>query len=361
MADAEEVEDGSKKDKKRKGKKGKEAKELAPIAAEPALDGPTKSALWLLSIDEDLAVEIMSHLGQKEITSISEAVRNIGRTTPAQLAVIHKEFNQILALDPMHLQGGMDYLGKIASRALGEDKANQVLGIGDRHIQPSEGLDNADIDVLSGILKNEHPQITAAVVASVSSERSAELLSRFPEHIRKDVIWRVAKLSSVPQVVLDQAEKLLSAGLPSSSDGKSEVDGIRTAAQLLNQMDSTVADEILDSLESETDSVADEIRRAMFTFEDLGQLDRRGFGTLLKEVQSDQLLVALKTASAEMREQIFGSLSKRAAEMLKDDLEVMRPVRLAEVQEAQQAIVATAMQLKAEGKLVLAGSGDEFV
>ena len=115
MADAEEIEEAPKKEKKKKSRK-KDSKELAKIEpSEPELDGPTKSALWLLSIDEDLAVEIMSHLSEEEIAAISEAVKNIGRTTPAQLAKIHKEFNQILALDPMHLQGGMDYLGKIAS------------------------------------------------------------------------------------------------------------------------------------------------------------------------------------------------------------------------------------------------------
>ena len=362
MADAEEIEEAPKKEKKRKARKSKESKELAKIdPAEPELDGPTKSALWLLSIDEDLAVEIMSHLSEEEISAISEAVKNIGRTTPAQLAKIHKEFNQILALDPMHLQGGMDYLGKIASRAFGEDRANEVLGITERRVPEGEGLDAADVDILSGILKTEHPQITAAVLASVNSERSSELLKRFPENVKRDVIWRVAKLSNIPRVVLDEAERILSAGLPSSRDAQAEVDGIRTAAQLLNQMEASAADDILDSLESETDTIADDIRRAMFTFEDLGGLDRRGFAALLKEVQSDQLLVALKTASSELRDQVFGSLSKRAAEMLKDDLEVMRPVRLSDVQEAQQAIVATALQLKAEGKLAISGSGDDYV
>jgi flagellar motor switch protein FliG len=176
------------------------------------------------------------------------------------------------------------------------------------------------------------------------------------------VVGRVAKLSRVPRQVLDAAERVLSAGLPTSRDADREVDGIRTAAQLLNHLEAEMADDILDGLESETDTIAQDIRQAMFTFEDLSALDRRGFATLLKEVQSDQLLVALKTASNDLKDKVFSSLSKRAAEMLKDDLEVMRPVRLAEVQEAQQAIVSVALQLKNEGKLVIAGAGgDEFV
>jgi flagellar motor switch protein FliG len=212
------------------------------------------------------------------------------------------------------------------------------------------------------MLKSEHPQIISAVLGNIDPTRSAEIIKRLPENIRRDVVGRVAKLSRVPRQVLDAAERVLSAGLPTSRDADREVDGIRTAAQLLNHLEAEMADDILDGLESETDTIAQDIRQAMFTFEDLSALDRRGFATLLKEVQSDQLLVALKTASNDLKDKVFSSLSKRAAEMLKDDLEVMRPVRLAEVQEAQQAIVSVALQLKNEGKLVIAGAGgDEFV
>ena len=128
-------------------------------------DGATKAALWLLSVEEDLAVEIMSHLADDEIALISEAVRHIGQTTPAQLARIHEEFDEVLALDPMHLRGSMDYLGKIASRAFGEDRANEMLGLVGPRLPTGEGLDVADLDVLTGILKQEHPQITAAIPA----------------------------------------------------------------------------------------------------------------------------------------------------------------------------------------------------
>jgi len=350
-------------ERKKKARRPRESGSLAKrsTTSEVEPDGATKAALWLLSVEEDLAVEIMSHLSEEEITAISEAVKKIGQTTPAQLAKIHKEFDQVLALDPMHLRGSMDYLGKIASRAFGQERANEVLGLSAPRVPEGEGLDAADLDVLTGILKQEHPQITAAILASVAPERSAELLKRLPESVKRDTIWRVAKLTSVPRSVLDEAERILSAGMPTGQDAHREVDGIRTAAQLLNQMETAAVDDILSGLESDTDTIADDIRRAMFTFEDLAQLDRRGFGVLLKEVPSDQLLVALKTASKELRDMVFGSLSKRAAEMLQDDLEVMRPVRLSDVQEAQQSIVATALSLKTEGKLVMAGGGDDYV
>lgn len=361
MADAE-AQPAEAPKKKRRGKKAETQIATRP-GTTPKMAGSTKAALWLLSVEEDLAVEILSHLSDKEINTISAAVKTLGKTSPAQLASIHTEFNQTLALDPLHLKGSMDYLGKLATRAFGEDKAWGLLGMGeDPSDDDSPGLGKADIDVLSSMLKSEHPQIISAVLGNIDPTRSAEIIKRLPENIRRDVVGRVAKLSRVPRQVLDAAERVLSAGLPTSRDADREVDGIRTAAQLLNHLEAEMADDILDGLESETDTIAQDIRQAMFTFEDLSALDRRGFATLLKEVQSDQLLVALKTASNDLKDKVFSSLSKRAAEMLKDDLEVMRPVRLAEVQEAQQAIVSVALQLKNEGKLVIAGAGgDEFV
>lgn len=360
MADAEAQGAGK---KKRRAKKGANTQIAKRPDSEPKVPGATKAALWLLSVEEDLAVEILSHLSDKEISAISGEVKNLGKTSPAQLAAIHNEFNQTLALEPLHLKGSMDYLGKLATRAFGEDKAWGLLGMGEDPLdEENPGLGKADIDVLSSMLKSEHPQIVSAVLANIDPSRSSEIIKRLPENVRRDVVGRVAKLSRVPRQVLDVAERVLSAGLPTSRDADREVDGIRSAAQLLNHLEAEMADDILDSLESETDTVAQEIRQAMFTFEDLSALDRRGFATLLKEVQSDQLLVALKTASNDLKDKVFSSLSKRAAEMLKDDLEVMRPVRLAEVQEAQQGIVAVALQLKNEGKLVIAGAGgDEFV
>ncbi len=359
MADA--AAKANKKALKKRGKKGQEP-EAAPAPSDPPLSGVMKAALWLLSVEDDLAVTVLSHMEEAEIAAISSAVQGLPKVTPTQLAKVHGEFNTMLATDPMALKGsGMNYLKDIASRAFGDERAMQVLGLAEPPPEEQPGLDAADIDVLAGLLKQEHPQIAAAVLANVAPDRAAELLRRLPETMKKDVIQRVARLSRVPRAVLDHAEKLLSAGLPTSHDADREVDGIRSAAQLLNQMEAATADEILDGMESETDTVADDIRRAMFTFEDLISLDKRGFAALLKEVQSDALLVALKTASNELREKVFSSLSKRAAEMLKDDLEVMRPVRLSDVQEAQQAIVSTALQLKSEGKLAIAGAGDDYV
>ncbi len=320
--------------------------------------GPVKAALWLLSVEEDLAVEILPFFDDTELELLAEAVRGLGRTNPDQLRSIHGEFSKVLSQDNLQLKGSAEYLGKLAEKVFGEDKAKRLFRDGEAE---GPGLSSADIDVLSTVIRGEHPQIIAAVLANLNPEKGAEVLNRLPDMIREDVMYRIARLSRVPQSALDRAERILSAGLPASTDGDSKVDGIKAAARLLNQMDSEIADDILESMESDTDSTATEIRQAMFTFEDLEQLDRRGFQTLLKEVQSDQLLVALKTASEALRDSVFDALSKRAAEMLREDLEVMPPVRLQEVQDAQQAVVSAALRLKSDGRLAIAGSGEDFV
>lgn len=323
------------------------------------LSGPEKAALWLLSIEEELAIEILPFFTELELELLAASVKTLGKTTPEQLREIHSEFAKELNSDNLHLKGSVDYLGKLAEKALGEERARLLFGEDEFSDVPPLG--KADVEVLASVIRNEHPQIIAAVLANLDPMRACEVLERLPDLMSRDVIMRIARLQRVPKEALDKAERLLSAGLPTRSPGDSDVDGVKAAARLLNSMDANVANEILDSMENDTDTVAQDIRQAMFTFDDLEALDRRGFQTLLKEVQSEQLLVALKTASDTLREKIFDSLSKRAAEMLREDLEVMGPVRLQEVQEAQQAVVNVALQLKSDGRLALAGAGDDFV
>ena len=165
------------------------------------------------------------------------------------MTAIHHEFNQNLALDPLALNGGFDYLGRIASKALGEDRANEVLGIKDAAAADQPPLETADLDILSSILKDEHPQVVAAVLANLNPIRGAELVKKLPESLKKDVVLRMASLSRIPRTTLLAAENVLSEALPASQGADKEVDGIRTAAQLLNNLDNIVSDEILQAME----------------------------------------------------------------------------------------------------------------
>ena len=298
-----------------------------------------KAALWLLSVEEKLAVEVLAQLQEDEVRTLAEIAREIETTSPDDLERIHQEFRAMLDQEPLLLKGDIGYLGKIAGQALGEDRARRLLfSDGSTEVLPPT-LDNADLDVLSSVLKLEHPQVVAAVLANLDPARAGEVLSRMPVQLQEQVITRVARLTRVSRSVLERTERLLSAGLPTRCVSDSALDGVRVAARLLNQIEQEAAQDVLESIDQNSEAIATKIRQAMFTFEDLASLDRRGFQTLLKEVQSDQLLVALKTASEEIRSSIFAALSKRAADMLREDLEVMGPVRLQEVQEAQQAVV----------------------
>ena len=197
------------------------------------------------------------------------------------------------------------------------------------------------------------------MLATLTPQRASEVLLHLPEANRQDIVVRVARLSKMPHASLTRAQEVLSAGLPVKGTADYEVDGVRVAATMLNQLQVETAENILESLGSETLSA--EVRQAMFTFEDLLKLDKRGMQALLKEANGEQLLLALKAASDELREKIFASLSKRAAEMMREDLEVMGPARLADVEKAQMEIVTVALKLRAEGKINVVGAGGEFV
>jgi flagellar motor switch protein FliG len=326
--------------------------------ATKAAGGALKAALWVLSAEEELAVDTLANLEESEIRRLHDVVQRIADTTPEQLDAVHQEFRAQLKPGAVHLRGSQTYLARLATRALGEEKATRLLTApAPKPETQTSGLERADLELLIPVLAQEHPQVIAAVIASLELERSTEILRALPEGIRPEVVRRMAHIMKVPRGALNEVERVLSAGLPTTADDDTEVDGVRKAALILNQLEGPMADGILSGLRS--DDLAGELRRAMFTFDDLSSLDKKALQMLLKETPSEQLLTALKTASSKMREQVFTSLSKRAAEMLKDDLEVMGPVRLSDVEQAQQAIVDIALRLRTEGKLTIGGSGGE--
>jgi flagellar motor switch protein FliG len=327
---------------------------------EAGLAGPFKAALWLLSADEELAVQTLGLLAAGEVRRLKEAVERLGRASQEQLMEVHQDFQRNLQQSPFQVRGSVDYLGRLAARAFGESKANELLAaLPPQATTKVPGLDRADIDSLATLLGSEHPQVVAAVLATLEPGRAAQLLKRLQLDLRKDVLERVAKLSQMPRTGLVDVERILGAGLTMTDDADGAIDGVRTAAVLLNQLPPAEADEILEALKRSQEATAGAIRHAMFTFEDLAQLDRRGWQALLKEVQRDQLLPALKTASPEIRDKVFASLSKRAGEMLKDDLDVLAPLRLADVEAARQAVVDVALRMRSEGRLAVGGQGGE--
>ena len=328
--------------------------------AKPAsLTGAMKAAIWLLSTEESTAVKAIALLSNDELMRVRTTVETMQKIGPETLSQIHQEFSKLLVEQPLRLRGSMGYLQHLASSALGEARAMQLLMPPDT-LPPSAVLMEADVGILGTLLGEEHPQVVAAVMATLTPAKACAVLFKLPEPQRKSVIARVARLQKVPHASLTRAQAVLSAGLPSASGEDYDVDGVRIAASLLNQLETEQAEEILTTLGVET--LATEVRQAMFTFEDLTKLDRRGLQTLLKEVSSETLLKALKAASDQVKTKVFEGLSKRAAEMMREDLQMLGPARLADVEKAQNDVIAVALRLRSEGKITVVGlGGGDFV
>jgi flagellar motor switch protein FliG len=322
------------------------------------LNGSVKAAIWLLSTDEKSAIDAMALLSSDEVVRLREAVDGMEKVGPEVLASIHSEFGKLMNERPLRVRGSMQYLHQIANQALGEARAAQLLLPRDA-LPPSAVLMEADVEILAGLLGEEYPQVIAAVLATLKPQKACQVLLKFPDSLRREVVGRVARLHKVPHASLARAQQVLSNGLPMAAGEDYDIDGVRIAATLLNQLETEQAEEILINLGTET--LTTQVRQAMFTFEDLGRLDRRGLQTLLKEVSSDTLLMSLKAASDGVKTKIFEGLSKRAGEMMREDLQMMGPTKLADVEKAQTDIVTVALRLRTEGKLTVVGMGGDFV
>ncbi len=322
------------------------------------LKGAVKAAIWLLSADERTAVDSLALLSGEEIIRLREAVETMEKVGPEVLSAIHSEFQKLLSEKPLRVRGSMGYLQHLANAALGEARAGALLMRRDA-LPPSAVLMEADVEILATLLSEEYPQVVAAVIATLTPAKASQVLLKLGETMRREVIARVARLHKVPHTSLTRAQQVLSSGLPVASGEDYDIDGVRIAASLLNQLEPEKAEEILGNLGAE--ALAAQVRQAMFTFEDLTRLDRRSLQTLLKEVSSESLLISLKAASDAVKTKIFEGLSKRAGEMMREDLGMLGPTKLADVEKAQADIIAVATRLRSEGKVTVVGLGGDFV
>ncbi|MBM4333049.1 MAG: flagellar motor switch protein FliG [Deltaproteobacteria bacterium] len=331
------------------------------------ISGPQKAAILLYSLGEDLASAIVRSLDEEEIKKIGTSMAKISSISPKTAESIFSEFHQ-LASSGRPIQLGADgknqFIKNLFSKAMEGEKA-QVLF---EKIE-EEGKWNLfkkvrrlDPRTLASFIKNEHPQTIAVVLAHLDSGQAAAILGEFPDRVRTEVLYRIAQLENVPSAILEEMDQSLQeeiSMLENLEGGK--LGGIRSVAEILNQMDSSAESTILQSMDEQQQGLGDEIRRLMFVFEDLAQVEDRSMMAILKEINSETLKIALKTASDGLKEKIFKNMSERAGQMLKEDLELMGPARLKDVEAAQQMIIKTAKKLESEGKIVIAGKGKEDV
>ena len=333
------------------------------------MTGPKKAAILLLALGEEGSSEILKNLEDREIQQVGYYMARFNDVAPEELDNVLEEFYRKIAMQDqgVAINASGDFVKNALTKALGDDKAKDLIDNLGASTEEGGGLDSLkylEPKVVAGFIMNEHPQTIALILAHLEdAEQTALVLKELPENVQADVTYRMAILERIPPGVVKEIEEVLARELKSSGAGTTaKVGGIEAVAEMLNTMDKSTEGRILATIEESNPDLAEQIRELMFTFEDLVLVDPSGMQALLKEMPQPDLVLALKTASDAVKEHIFGNMSERAADMVRDDLDAMGPVRVTDVDGAQQKVVKLARKLEDEGKIIITGaSGGDVV
>ena len=330
-----------------------------------ALTGAQKAAILLLTLGEEDAASILKHLGARDVQAVGTAMAALKNVTREQVDHVLTKLQEDVGQHTAIGVGTEDYIRRILVNALGENKAGGLI---DRILlgRSSKGLESLkwmESRAIAEMIGQEHPQIIALVMAHLEADQAAEVIGYLPARTRSDVVMRIATLDGVQPHALNELDEIMERQFSGNSTKlkSASVGGLKAAADILNAMETSREAELMASIRGIDSGLGERIEELMFVFDDLAELDDRSMQTLLREVPSARLITALKGAEAAIREKIFSNMSKRAADMLRDDLEVKGPVRLSEVDAAQKEVLATARRLADAGQINLAGGGEEFV
>ncbi|MGF6495785.1 flagellar motor switch protein FliG [Luteibacter sp. 621] len=330
-----------------------------------ALTGAQKAAILLLTLGEEDAANILKHLGARDVQAVGTAMAQLKNVSKEQVEVVLTKLQEDVGQHTAIGVGTEDYIRRILVNALGENKAGGLI---DRILlgRSSKGLESLkwmESRAIGEMISQEHPQIIALVLAHLEPDQAAEVIGYLPARTRSDVVMRIATLDGVQPHALNELDEIMERQFSGNSNKlkSATVGGLKAAADILNAMETSREAELMSSIRGIDTGLGDRIEELMFVFDDLAELDDRSMQVLLREVPSARLITALKGADAAIREKIFANMSKRAADMLRDDLEVKGPVRLSEVDAAQKEVLATARRLADAGQINLAGGGEEFV
>ena len=329
------------------------------------IPGRRKAAILLVILGPEKAAQVLKHLDESDVEMLTIEIANLGHVSEEEKRVVLQEFNNLLKARQMLATGGIEYAKKVLERAFGPEKAMKIIErlVSNLQVKPFEFVRKADPLQLVNFLQNEHPQVIALVLSYLDPPMAAQVLGALPEDLQVEVIKRIALLERTSPEIVKEIEKSLERKLSGIvSQQFSKVGGVDTAAEIMNNIDRQTEKAIMDKLSQDTPELAEEIRRRMFVFEDILKLDDRSIQLVLREVDTRDLAVALKGASEEVKEKIFKNMSKRAAQLLKDELEFMGPVRVKDVEEAQQKIINIIRRLEEAGEIVIArGGGEELI
>jgi len=324
--------------------------------------GLENSAILLMSLGEVEASEVFKHLTPKEVQRLGETISKMKSITRERVDGVIEEFEKVAASESLLVTDNNEYVKSVLRRALGEDKAGLLI---DRIMQGNdvtgiESLKWMDASSVAELLRNEHPQIVAVLLVHLEFDQAGEILKLFNERHRNEVMVRIATLDGVQPTALRDLNEVMGRVLASGErTRRSTLGGVKAAAEILNLMGSGLETAVLDYVREADTDLAQRIMDNMFTFDDVEKIDDKGIQALMKEVQSESLVVALKGATPALRDKIFRNMSTRAAETLKEDLDGRGPVRLSEVEAEQKEMLKIVRRLVDEGQIVLAGGGDE--
>ncbi len=324
--------------------------------------GIEKGAILMLALGHDEAAEVMKHLGPREVQKLGQAMSAMKAIAHDQVAAVLNDFRQEAERSSSLGIDSDEYIRAVLTKALGDDKAASLLNriLGTKDASGIESLKWMDPQSVAELIHNEHPQIIATILVHLERDQSSEILKNFTERLCNDVMLRIATLDGVQPAALHELNDVLTKLLSGNENIKKKpMGGIRVAAEILNFMSGDAETSVMDSLKNYDDDMAQKIMDEMFVFDNIIDIDDRGIQLLLREVQSDALIVALKGASEEMREKIFKNMSQRAAEMMREDLEAKGPVRLSEVEAQQKEILLIVRRLADEGQLMLGAKGED--
>lgn len=325
-------------------------------------DGVLRSAILMLALGEDDAAEVMKHLNPKDVQKLGIAMAGMKPVAKEEVEATIEKFMEDFAKSSDFGLDSDAYIRSVLIKAFGDDRASNLLNRIPQSQEAAgiESLKWMDAFSVADFIKNEHPQIIATILSHLEPDQSGEIISHFTERLRQDVILRIATLDSVKPLALRELNegmlKLLSGN---ESLKRRSIGGIKTAAEIMNFMSGETEAKLMEGLKTYDENMAQAIMDEMFVFDNVLEIDDKGIQVLLREVQSDMLIVALKGTSDEMKEKFLKNMSSRAAEMMREDMESRGPVKLSEVEAQQKQILQTIRRLADEGQIMLAGKGDD--
>lgn len=344
----------------------KQAEQTAPAGggkkSKQALSGRQKSAVFLVTLGSEISSEIFKHLREDEIETLTFEIARLENFSNEDKEAVLNEFQELMMAQDFINSGGIDYARELLEKSLGSQKAVDIINrlTTSLQVRPFDFIRRTDPTHLLNFIQQEHPQTIALILAYLEPQKASVILGNLPNDIQSDVAKRIATMDRTSPETLREVERVLEKKLASiSSEDYSVAGGVESIVEILNLVDRSTEKVIIESLEEEDPELAEEIKKRMFVFEDIVMLDDRAIQKVMREVDTAELAKALKSVDSEVQDKIFRNMSKRAAALLKDDMEYMGPIRMKDVEESQQKIVSIIRKLEEQGEIVVARAGED--